>query len=361
MLHTVRIRFPTLQSYSQVPLSKYEMTIFSTLSSKALKVVIDNKYAGDGNDLTAGAAMRTSTTAVYSAVMRTCRMIEQMITMSDEQRIPNCAMDDFPWLKELPPFATHLSRDCRVRIATGFQTGLFTASDKALQAALVQALIIAGPLEPIHRMDYVAPKPILKKSFPWQSWPPQRKTRSRSRSLTPPSDIVIPDPPSPLVKDEISNLGAPSPGFRPQRVDYDTPQQPMVTDVAEARRRRDVLETEMEPSESSLESVERIPVHLRDRHQPDGSSPITFQADPIAHPPSTTIKWQDQLQPPVKLSAPYIRALFNFNGRDASELTFMAGDMIEVLDYSSNLWWKGAVRGQVGLFPITYVVCGSTV
>lgn len=37
------------------------------------------------------------------------------------------------------------------------------------------------------------------------------------------------------------------------------------------------------------------------------------------------------------------------------ELSFHAGDQIEVLETSDDGWWKGRVHGVVGLFPVNFV------
>uniref|UniRef100_A0A7M4FP46 GRB2 related adaptor protein 2 n=1 Tax=Crocodylus porosus TaxID=8502 RepID=A0A7M4FP46_CROPO len=37
------------------------------------------------------------------------------------------------------------------------------------------------------------------------------------------------------------------------------------------------------------------------------------------------------------------------------ELGFRSGDIVEVLDSSNPSWWKGRLRGELGLFPANYV------
>lgn len=50
-----------------------------------------------------------------------------------------------------------------------------------------------------------------------------------------------------------------------------------------------------------------------------------------------------------------VRALFDFTGTDADELTFRKGDIIAVLESVYKDWWKGLLRGQTGIFPLNYV------
>ncbi|KNC50804.1 uncharacterized protein AMSG_06706 [Thecamonas trahens ATCC 50062] len=50
------------------------------------------------------------------------------------------------------------------------------------------------------------------------------------------------------------------------------------------------------------------------------------------------------------------RALYDYTGRDEEELSFKAGDVIEVLDaQSDNQWYYGRLDGKHGVVPITYV------
>ncbi|TWW59681.1 Protein enhancer of sevenless 2B [Takifugu flavidus] len=48
-------------------------------------------------------------------------------------------------------------------------------------------------------------------------------------------------------------------------------------------------------------------------------------------------------------------AVFDFDGKEANELSFKAGDCIVVLEKSHADWWKGSCNGKVGDFPRTYV------
>ena len=50
-----------------------------------------------------------------------------------------------------------------------------------------------------------------------------------------------------------------------------------------------------------------------------------------------------------------VRALFDFQPSEAGELQFRKGDIIAVLESVYKDWWKGALRGQTGIFPLNYV------
>ncbi|XP_068797616.1 GRB2-related adapter protein 2 isoform X2 [Struthio camelus] len=51
----------------------------------------------------------------------------------------------------------------------------------------------------------------------------------------------------------------------------------------------------------------------------------------------------------------WVRALYDFDAMEHDELGFRSGDILEVLDSSNPSWWKGRLRGQLGLFPANYV------
>uniref|UniRef100_A0A7M4FN24 GRB2 related adaptor protein 2 n=1 Tax=Crocodylus porosus TaxID=8502 RepID=A0A7M4FN24_CROPO len=51
----------------------------------------------------------------------------------------------------------------------------------------------------------------------------------------------------------------------------------------------------------------------------------------------------------------WVRALYDFEAMEYDELGFRSGDIVEVLDSSNPSWWKGRLRGELGLFPANYV------
>lgn len=50
-----------------------------------------------------------------------------------------------------------------------------------------------------------------------------------------------------------------------------------------------------------------------------------------------------------------VRALFDFQPSEPGELQFRKGDVIAVLESAYKDWWKGSLRGQMGIFPLNYV------
>lgn len=55
------------------------------------------------------------------------------------------------------------------------------------------------------------------------------------------------------------------------------------------------------------------------------------------------------------IAAASMIALYTFNPSDPEEVGFQDGDIITVLEaYENNDWWKGEVKGRVGIFPRNY-------
>jgi hypothetical protein len=52
----------------------------------------------------------------------------------------------------------------------------------------------------------------------------------------------------------------------------------------------------------------------------------------------------------------HVKALFTWEAFETGELTFRKGDIIVFLERSIYKdWWKGFLKGQVGIFPVNYV------
>ncbi|NWS84861.1 GRAP protein, partial [Toxostoma redivivum] len=51
----------------------------------------------------------------------------------------------------------------------------------------------------------------------------------------------------------------------------------------------------------------------------------------------------------------FVQAQFSFSAQEGSQLPFLRGDIIEVLDCPDPNWWQGKIYGRVGFFPRSYV------
>ncbi|XP_009320854.1 PREDICTED: GRB2-related adapter protein 2 [Pygoscelis adeliae] len=78
---------------------------------------------------------------------------------------------------------------------------------------------------------------------------------------------------------------------------------------------------------------------LRDHGQGSAAAMQQRHTDPLQQQPRTL----------------WVRALYDFDAVEHDELGFRSGDILEVLDSSNPSWWKGRLRGELGLFPANYV------
>ncbi|KAK9449084.1 uncharacterized protein V1518DRAFT_451131 [Limtongia smithiae] len=79
-----------------------------------------------------------------------------------------------------------------------------------------------------------------------------------------------------------------------------------------------------------------------------------------AEPPQQQHPQQQPQQKPVPEQAQNmvvhrVRAQYDYETEEANTLSFKKGDIIWVLDGEYSDWWKGSLRGQIGLFPLNYV------
>ncbi|ORY81388.1 hypothetical protein BCR37DRAFT_380273 [Protomyces lactucae-debilis] len=67
----------------------------------------------------------------------------------------------------------------------------------------------------------------------------------------------------------------------------------------------------------------------------------SFQETPVAERTAATVS--------------RVRALYDFAASEPGELTFHRGDVITVIESAYKDWWRGSLRGTVGIFPTNYV------
>ncbi|SCV00232.1 LAMI_0G03730g1_1 [Lachancea mirantina] len=66
---------------------------------------------------------------------------------------------------------------------------------------------------------------------------------------------------------------------------------------------------------------------------------------------SPNFEGQYQSQPPIQR----VRALYDLVAREPDELSFKRGDVIMVVEQVYCDWWRGSLRGKIGIFPLNYV------
>ncbi|KIO15047.1 hypothetical protein M404DRAFT_991747 [Pisolithus tinctorius Marx 270] len=76
----------------------------------------------------------------------------------------------------------------------------------------------------------------------------------------------------------------------------------------------------------------------------------------VVSPASTAVRTVPP--PPEKVQSPvYARALWAYNedGAEPNDLSFAAGETIEIVTETNEDWWLGRARGREALFPANYV------
>jgi len=86
-------------------------------------------------------------------------------------------------------------------------------------------------------------------------------------------------------------------------------------------------------------------------YQPSYQSPPPSQFQPLSVPPVSSYP------PPPQDNVQRARAIWAYNEdqREPNDLTFSAGEVIEIVKEVNSDWWEGRARGRLGLFPSNYV------
>ncbi|KAF9015394.1 hypothetical protein BDQ17DRAFT_1229697 [Cyathus striatus] len=88
-------------------------------------------------------------------------------------------------------------------------------------------------------------------------------------------------------------------------------------------------------------------------YTPGGGSVVAAAAAKRAPPPPPPLKPKPKPTPQVQ----YVVALYDFMAQAEGDLSFSAGDRIELVEktQSAEDWWTGRLNGQQGVFPGNYV------
>ncbi|KAM4603425.1 GRB2-related adapter protein-like [Polymixia lowei] len=77
---------------------------------------------------------------------------------------------------------------------------------------------------------------------------------------------------------------------------------------------------------------------------------------PLPHPSHQERESSLHLLEPVLARPRLAHALYDYTPSHSAHLHFLRGDIIDLLDCSDSLSWRGRCRGRVGIFPPEYVV-----
>lgn len=123
------------------------------------------------------------------------------------------------------------------------------------------------------------------------------------------------------------------------------PSKPTKRQITQADRQKEEEELQM-ALELSVKDKQPQPSSATQRaSQSTSAAPTSQQAAPSPSVPSGT----------TAATVSRVRALFDFQPSEPGELQFKKGDIIAVLESVYKDWWKGSLRGQVGIFPLNYV------
>lgn len=124
------------------------------------------------------------------------------------------------------------------------------------------------------------------------------------------------------------------------------PSKPQKREISEVDRQKEEEELQMALAISLKERQAATSAKAANKASDNSSSKQTAQAqapNPPAAPQTTAA------------TVSRVRALYDFVPTETGELAFKKGDVIAVLESVYKDWWKGSLRGQVGIFPLNYV------
>lgn len=97
-----------------------------------------------------------------------------------------------------------------------------------------------------------------------------------------------------------------------------------------------------------------LKLSLNDYHS---QSPSQQQHEPqptVQQSPKVT-ESVDHVEPNTVAKVSRVRALYDLTSLEADELSFRKGDIITVIESVYKDWWRGSLKGKIGIFPLNYV------
>jgi signal transducing adaptor molecule len=142
------------------------------------------------------------------------------------------------------------------------------------------------------------------------------------------------DPSLRLVADGLEQAKRSYPGAA-AAVAPEVPKKQRMTDLD---RKREEEELQMVLALSLQESQQKTPAQTQEQQQQAKPDEPT---QPVAGKTAATVS--------------RVKAIYDLHSEDPGELSFRRGDVITVLESVYKDWWKGSLKGQVGIFPLNYV------
>ncbi|KAI1912459.1 ESCRT-0 subunit protein hse1 [Ophidiomyces ophidiicola] len=134
--------------------------------------------------------------------------------------------------------------------------------------------------------------------------------------------------------------------LKSQNPNIQPPSKPTKRQITDIDRQKEEEELQMALALSIKEKQPVVPVQQETSSQQVAAAPSAqAQTPPSQGIPSGT----------TAATVSRVRALYDFQPSEPGELQFQKGDIIAVLESAYKDWWKGSLRGQVGIFPLNYV------
>ncbi|KAF2788757.1 hypothetical protein K505DRAFT_314301 [Melanomma pulvis-pyrius CBS 109.77] len=151
------------------------------------------------------------------------------------------------------------------------------------------------------------------------------------------SEMFSSDPDLGIMQGAYLKLKAQNPNLR-------APSKPQKSQMTDVDRQKEEEELQMALAMSIKESKGATPTAAKSNtpQNATSNSQTTQPAQPVSS--GTTAATVSR-----------VRALFDFQPSEPGELQFRKGDIIAVLESVYKDWWKGSLRGQMGIFPLNYV------
>jgi signal transducing adaptor molecule len=126
-------------------------------------------------------------------------------------------------------------------------------------------------------------------------------------------------------------------------------------------RRREEEDMQRAIAESETLSKQTATGYVRSQPPSTSSSALPNRSTPTA---STSNYLKSLPQSPSDLGNPTdgpkrpkrVIALYEFDSSTEEELPFKKGEIINVVECAYTEWWRGELRGKIGIFPANYVV-----
>lgn len=127
------------------------------------------------------------------------------------------------------------------------------------------------------------------------------------------------------------------------------PTKPQKHQMTEADKRKEEDELQMVLA-LSLSEQEMKPMTGHDGFQPSYQEQQNRQQQP-----QQESQFQTKPTGTTAATVTKVKALYDLTSTEEGELSFRKGDMIHVIESVYRDWWRGSLRGQVGIFPLNYV------